>query len=71
MIQKNGDQLVRNILTIKEVAEYLRLSEAKVYELARDGSIPAMRIGKSWRFQKDLLEEWIRKGFEESDMLND
>lgn len=61
MIEKNDTQLDTDVMTIKDVAQYLRLSEAKVYELARDGSIPAFRIGKSWRFQKELLVEWIRK----------
>ena len=62
MVDKNDAQLDTDVMTIKEVAHYLRLSEAKVYALARDGSIPAFRIGKSWRFQKDLIVEWIRKG---------
>jgi excisionase family DNA binding protein len=49
------------VMTIKDVAQYLRLSEAKVYELARARAIPALRIGKSWRFQKDLLQQWLRR----------
>lgn len=47
------------ILTVREVAEYLRLSEAKVYRLAKERRLPAIRIGKSWRFRKDLLDEWL------------
>jgi excisionase family DNA binding protein len=47
------------ILTVREVAEYLRMSEAKVYRLANERHLPAMRIGKSWRFRKDLLDEWL------------
>ncbi len=49
------------ILTVREVAEYLRLSQAKVYRLAREGSLPVFRIGKAWRFRKDLLDEWLVK----------
>ena len=49
------------IMTVHDVALYLRLSEAKVYKLARQGCIPALRLGKSWRFRKDLIDEWIRK----------
>jgi excisionase family DNA binding protein len=52
------------VMTISDVAHYLRISEAKVYELARNGTIPALRIGKSWRFQKDLLKQWVRKSAE-------
>ena len=47
------------ILTVRDVAEYLRLSQAKVYRLAREGSLPVFRIGKAWRFRKDLLDEWL------------
>ena len=47
------------ILTVREVAEYLRLSQAKVYRLAKDGSLPVFRIGKAWRFRRDLLDEWL------------
>jgi len=62
MVEENDTQLNDQVLTIREVAQYLRLSEAKIYELARNGTIPALRIGKSWRFQKELLIEWVRKG---------
>lgn len=47
------------IMTVREVAEYLRLSQAKVYRLAREGGLPVFRIGKAWRFRKDLLDEWL------------
>jgi excisionase family DNA binding protein len=62
MVENNETHLDAEVLTIKEVAQYLRLSEAKVYEMARNGSIPAFRIGKSWRFQRDSLMAWIRRG---------
>ena len=47
------------VLTVHEVAEYLRISEAKVYRLARDGVLPVVRIGKTWRFRRDLLDDWL------------
>jgi excisionase family DNA binding protein len=47
------------ILTVHEVAEYLRISEAKVYRLVREHRIPVVRIGKSWRFRKDMLDDWL------------
>ena len=60
----NETQNDGEVMTISEVAQYLRLSESKVYELARNGTIPALRIGKSWRFQRDLLKQWVRKSAE-------
>jgi excisionase family DNA binding protein len=49
------------IMTVRDVAIYLRLSEAKVYRLAKEGHVPSFRCGKSWRFRRDLLDEWIIK----------
>ena len=49
------------IMTVKEVAEYLRMSEAKVYRLIKQGVLPVVRIGKTWRFRKDLLDAWLRE----------
>ena len=50
------------IMTVKDVAEYLRMSEAKVYRLVKEGALPVVRIGKTWRFRKDLLDEWLKEG---------
>jgi len=50
-----------SIMTVHDVASYLRLSEAKVYRLAKEGSVPSFRLGKSWRFRKDMIDEWTRK----------
>jgi excisionase family DNA binding protein len=49
------------IMTVHDVAEYLRLSEAKVYRMANEGCIPALRMGKTWRFKRELIDEWIRR----------
>jgi len=50
-----------SIMTVHDVAGYLRLSEAKVYRLAKEGRVPSFRLGKSWRFRRDLIDEWTRK----------
>ena len=49
------------IMTVHDVAEYLRLSEAKVYKMANEGRVPALRMGRTWRFKKEILDEWIRR----------
>jgi|PlaIllAssembly_1097288.scaffolds.fasta_scaffold944017_1 excisionase family DNA binding protein len=49
------------LMNVHEVAKYLRFCEAKVYKMSQQGIIPAIRIGKSWRFRKDLIDEWIRR----------
>lgn len=47
------------IMTVHELAAYLKTSDAKVYRMARKGALPAFRIGKSWRFKRDRIDMWI------------
>jgi excisionase family DNA binding protein len=48
------------ILTIKEVAEYLKLAEKTAYRLVAEGKIPGFKVGGAWRFQKEEIERWIK-----------
>ena len=56
----------RTIMTVHEVAQYLRMSDTKVYRLVKAKQIPVARIGKTWRFRKDLLDEWLSQRTEAS-----
>jgi excisionase family DNA binding protein len=47
------------ILTLKEVAEYLKLSKLSLYRLLRERKIPGFKIGQQWRFTKDTIDKWI------------
>ena len=47
------------IMTTKELAEYLKLHEITVCKHAAEGVIPAKRIGRVWRFDKEAIDEWI------------
>jgi excisionase family DNA binding protein len=47
------------IMTITDVAEYLGLHELTVRRLAREGALPALKLGRQWRVKRDLLEKWI------------
>ena len=49
------------LMTVKEVAEYLRLDEHTVYRMARKGEIPAYKVAGQWRFKKELIEQWLEK----------
>jgi len=53
--------LADDILTIEEVAKYLRVSERTVYDWAQKGEIPAGKIGTVWRFKKDEIEKWVNE----------
>ena len=50
-----------DILTIDEVAKYLRVSERTVYDWAQRGEIPSGKIGTVWRFKKTELERWVNE----------
>lgn len=47
------------LLTLEEVADYLRLSKDTVYRMAHSGTIPASKVGTQWRFRKDDVDRWI------------
>lgn len=49
------------IMTIEQVARYLSLHELTVRRLARDGEIPAFKVGRQWRVKRDLLDRWIER----------
>lgn len=48
-----------DILTLKELAEYMRVNTATIYRLVRTGKIPAFRVGNRWRFRKTSIDEWL------------
>jgi excisionase family DNA binding protein len=48
-----------NILTVKEIYEILRIHPSTVYKLIRQGKIPGFRIGREWRFRKDVIMRWM------------
>ena len=50
-----------DILTIEEVAKYLRVSDRTVYDWAQKGEIPAGKIGTVWRFKKSELDRWVNE----------
>ena len=50
------------ILTLKDVAEYLKLAEKTAYRLAGEGKLPGFKVGGSWRFKRDDIEKWIEDG---------
>ncbi len=50
------------ILTTQELAKYLRLHEITICKHAAEGKIPAVRVGRVWRFDKEAIDKWINEG---------
>ncbi len=48
------------IMTIKEVAKYLRLTEKTTYRYALEGTLPGFKVGGTWRFRRDQIENLTR-----------
>lgn len=49
------------ILTLKEVADYLKLAEKTAYRLAAEGKLPGFKVGGSWRFKQQDVAAWIEE----------
>ena len=47
------------IMTLDEVAQYLKAGKRTVYRLAAEGKLPAFKLGGTWRFRRSDLDEWI------------
>ena len=56
-----------DILTIREVAEMLKLTEKTAYRLVSEGEIPGFKVGGSWRFSQKELERWIANRSKDAD----
>ncbi|MFW6106558.1 MAG: helix-turn-helix domain-containing protein [bacterium] len=50
------------LLTVDEVADFLRVKPSTVYEWAKQGKIPASKVGRLWRFSRKDVEAWVRNG---------
>jgi len=49
-----------HVLTLAEVAALLRVPRSTVYKLAQNGTVPAFKVGKHWRFLLSDIEGWLR-----------
>jgi excisionase family DNA binding protein len=52
------------LMTIEELEQYLRFTRKTIYKLLKKGSIPAIKIGNKWRFDKELIDNWLHQGME-------
>ena len=58
-VKRNGVRSKEQIMTLREVAQYLGLHVMTVYKLTREGRVPAAKIGGQWRFKRDVLDDWL------------
>ena len=63
--------MASDIMTLEEVADYLRLKPQTIYTWAQEKKIPAAKLGKEWRFKKSIIDEWYLQHLDEkfSDLI--
>jgi excisionase family DNA binding protein len=53
------DDGLGGVLTIAELAAYLKIPKSTLYKLVREGEIPSQKIGRHWRFRKGAIDRWL------------
>ena len=57
----SGNQkMTDRLMTVEEVAAYLRVKPSTVYKWAKDGRVPAAKVGRLWRFDREEIEAWVK-----------
>ena len=56
---------LNDIMTLEEVAEYLRLKPQTIYTWAQEKKIPAAKLGKEWRFRRSIVDKWFNQHMDE------
>jgi excisionase family DNA binding protein len=49
------------LMTLQEVAAYLRVHTSTVYRLLKEGKLPAFKFGSDWRFNRENIDAWVKK----------
>jgi len=47
------------VMTIEELAIYLKLSKSTLYKLVQEGKVPGQKVGRHWRFHKVVIDRWL------------
>lgn len=54
-----NDADANSVMTVREISEFLRLTETTVYKLLQDGKLPGKKIGGQWRCSRRVVEAWL------------
>jgi excisionase family DNA binding protein len=53
--------VVGPVLTIDELAIYLKIAKSTLYKLAQEGKLPAQKVGRHWRFHRESVDHWLKR----------
>lgn len=49
-----------NVMTIEELAGYLKVPKSTLYKLAQEGKVPGQKVGRHWRFHREAVDHWLK-----------
>lgn len=55
-----------DIMTLEEVAKYLKMKPQTIYTWAQNNKIPAAKLGKEWRFKRSIIDKWFNQHINEA-----
>ncbi len=61
MLLEKQDRQANPLMTVKEVATYLAVTERTIYRLVKDHRLPAYKVGGQWRFKVEMLDAWMSR----------
>jgi excisionase family DNA binding protein len=48
-----------SVMTIDDLAQYLKLSKSTLYKLCQEGKVPGTKVGRHWRFHREVIDRWL------------
>jgi excisionase family DNA binding protein len=58
-ISKEVMAMQTSVMTVEELADYLKMKTVTIYKHAQGGKLPAFKVGSKWRFKKETIDKWI------------
>lgn len=62
---------VKEVMTLREASQYLGISPDTLYKYLSENKIPAFKLGNRWRFKKALLDRWMERKSEHTELVGD
>ncbi len=62
---------VKEVMTLREASEYLGISPDTLYKYLSENRVPAFKLGNRWRFKKDLLDRWMERKSERTELAGE
>lgn len=59
------------VMTVEEVALYLRIPQSSVYRLAQERRMPCQKVGRRWRFHRDAIDRWLGSSQDKASSISD